>query len=57
MKYEFDLAPSAYRDLTDQWPQDRRELFEERAGIMMDGGMTQEAAELEAYRILMGLTD
>ena len=57
MTHEFALSPSAYRDLTAKWPKDRRELFEERAGIMMDGGMTQEAAELEAYRILMGLTD
>ena len=57
MTHEFALSPSAYRDLTAKWPKDRRELFEERSGIMMDGGLLQEDAEREAYRILMGLAD
>jgi hypothetical protein len=56
MTNEFTLTPSPYRDMTAKWATDRREAFEERAGIMMDGGMSQEDAEREAYRIVMGLT-
>lgn len=41
----FELKPSVYRDIVGGWPVDARESFEERVGIRMDSGMSQDEAE------------
>jgi hypothetical protein len=46
------LEPTWWRDVA-AWPDTRRELWAERAAIMeIDGGLTRDAAEQEAYAML-----
>ena len=49
------LQPTWWREVA-AWPDDRREQWEERACIMeMDGALSRDEAEMQAYRLVVGL--